>query len=332
MAAPLAPAPGGGCVRRCPTAGAWAGRRAPAASCRRRGTSTVRCWSGRPGSRCARCRGRSAGRAAVPRRPVPRGRRPRPGDGRRARGRPPCPRASSPRSWARCSPRRAGGRSTRRRGRWAGGTPTTSRAGDRGAPSTWTGWACGGTTSGGATGRTGFPDAPEAPDTHVAVPVHPFQREQVLPAVFARELADGVVVPLARGVGRGRATASLRTLDLGGRTHLKLPLGVTTLGSARLLGARSLDYGQRGERVLRGRWTPTPPSPRGSPSPTSRVGRVRAARRERRVRRPPRAPGGGAASATSCPRCTGCLWPRSPRPLGTARWPRSATRRRCSRR
>ncbi|WP_433782250.1 IucA/IucC family protein [Actinomycetospora sp. CA-101289] len=96
-----------------------------------------------------------------------------------------------------------------------------------------------------------FPDAPEAPDTHVAVPVHPFDREHVLPAVFARELADGVVVPLARGVGAGRATASLRTLDLGGRTHLKLPLGVTTLGSARLLGARSLDFAQRGERVLR---------------------------------------------------------------------------------
>jgi len=96
-----------------------------------------------------------------------------------------------------------------------------------------------------------FPDGPEAPDTHVAVPVHPYDREHVLPAVFARELAEGVVVPLARGVGRGRATASLRTLDLGEHTHLKLPLGVRTLGSARLLTARSLDHAQHGERVLR---------------------------------------------------------------------------------
>ena len=96
-----------------------------------------------------------------------------------------------------------------------------------------------------------LPHAPDAPEGHVALPVHPFDREHVLPAAFARELADGTVLPLARGVGAGRATASLRTLDLGDGRHLKLPLGVTTLGSARLLGARSLDHGQRGERVLR---------------------------------------------------------------------------------
>lgn len=93
--------------------------------------------------------------------------------------------------------------------------------------------------------------APEAPPGYRALPVHPFDRAHVLPVAFAPELADGVVVPLARGVGAGVATASLRTLDLGEERHLKLPLGVTTLGSARLLGARSLDHGQRGERVLR---------------------------------------------------------------------------------
>ncbi|MDD7967221.1 IucA/IucC family protein [Actinomycetospora lemnae] len=93
--------------------------------------------------------------------------------------------------------------------------------------------------------------APEAPDGYEALPVHPFDRERVLPVAFGRELADGTVVPLARGVGSGTVTSSLRTLDLGGDRHLKLPLGVTTLGSARLLGARSLDHGQRGEQVLR---------------------------------------------------------------------------------
>ncbi|PVZ05891.1 IucA/IucC family protein [Actinomycetospora cinnamomea] len=91
----------------------------------------------------------------------------------------------------------------------------------------------------------------ECPDTHVPVPVHPFDREHVLPVAFAPEFADGTVVALARGIGQGRATASLRTLDLGGGVHLKLPLGVTTLGSARLLPARSLDHAQRGQRVLR---------------------------------------------------------------------------------
>ncbi|MEJ2889388.1 IucA/IucC family protein [Actinomycetospora aeridis] len=96
--------------------------------------------------------------------------------------------------------------------------------------------------------------APDAPDGYRALPVHPFDRAHVLPRVFAPELADGVVVPLARGaeVGvAGVATASLRTLDLGDGRHLKLPMGVTTLGSARLLGARSLDHGERGEQVLR---------------------------------------------------------------------------------
>lgn len=95
------------------------------------------------------------------------------------------------------------------------------------------------------------PSFGDAPDGYAALPVHPFDREHVLPRVFAREFADGVVVPLAGGDVAGVATASLRTLDLGDGRHLKLPLGVTTLGSARLLGARSLDHGQRGEQVLR---------------------------------------------------------------------------------
>ncbi len=84
-----------------------------------------------------------------------------------------------------------------------------------------------------------------------AIPVHPFDHDHVLPERFARELAEGIVVPLARGVGVGRATAAVRTLDLGGDRHLKLPLGVTTLGSARLLPPRYLDNGERGELVLR---------------------------------------------------------------------------------
>jgi staphyloferrin B synthase len=100
-------------------------------------------------------------------------------------------------------------------------------------------------------GAGGFPDLLDAPDGYRVLPVHPFDREHVLPVAFAGEIADGIVVPLARGVGEGRVTSSLRTLDLGDGRHLKLPLGVTTLGSTRLLGARSLDLAQRGERVLR---------------------------------------------------------------------------------
>lgn len=85
----------------------------------------------------------------------------------------------------------------------------------------------------------------------VAVPVHPFDAEHVLPVEFRDEIRDGVVVPLGRA-GHGRPTASLRTLALpgAGPRHLKLPLGVTTLGAARLLPPRHLDHGDRAARVI----------------------------------------------------------------------------------
>lgn len=86
---------------------------------------------------------------------------------------------------------------------------------------------------------------------YLAIPVHPFDGEHVLPKEFADEIRDGVVVPLGRA-GHGRPTASLRTLALPGPgpRHLKLPLGVTTLGAARLLPPRHLDHGDRATRVI----------------------------------------------------------------------------------
>lgn len=89
---------------------------------------------------------------------------------------------------------------------------------------------------------------------HRPLPVHPWQAAHVLPAVFAEEIAASVVVPLgpaAHGLGSGRPTASWRTLDLGDGRHLKLPLGVATLGATRLLPARYLDNADRGEALLR---------------------------------------------------------------------------------
>ncbi|WP_145984150.1 IucA/IucC family siderophore biosynthesis protein [Pseudonocardia sp. EC080610-09] len=88
-------------------------------------------------------------------------------------------------------------------------------------------------------------------DRHRALPVHPYDLEHVLPAVFADELAEGVIVPLGPA-GHGVPTASLRTLALPGEPlrHLKLPLGVSTLGAARLLPPRHLDHGDRAAGVI----------------------------------------------------------------------------------
>ncbi|MGH3774634.1 MAG: IucA/IucC family protein [Pseudonocardiaceae bacterium] len=84
------------------------------------------------------------------------------------------------------------------------------------------------------------------------LPVHPWQFEHVLPAAYAAELAGTEVVPLARGLGGFHPTASLRTLTTAPETdvHVKLPLGVATLGAARLLPPRYLDNGQRAQRTM----------------------------------------------------------------------------------
>ncbi len=84
------------------------------------------------------------------------------------------------------------------------------------------------------------------------LPVHPWQFEHVLPTAYAAELASREVVPLARGLGGFHPTASLRTLATAPETalHVKLPLGVATLGTARLLPPRYLDNGERAQRTM----------------------------------------------------------------------------------
>lgn len=85
------------------------------------------------------------------------------------------------------------------------------------------------------------------------LPVHPWQAEHVLPEQYANELDRGDVVPLAHHLGRFHPTSSLRTLIAcpENERHLKLPLGVATLGAARLLPPRYLDNAERAERTMR---------------------------------------------------------------------------------
>jgi siderophore synthetase component len=84
------------------------------------------------------------------------------------------------------------------------------------------------------------------------LPVHPWHLAHVLPTAYAAELAARDVVPLARSLGRFHPTASLRTLATASETglHVKLPLGVITLGATRLLPPRYLDNGQRAQRTM----------------------------------------------------------------------------------
>ncbi len=84
------------------------------------------------------------------------------------------------------------------------------------------------------------------------LPVHPWHLSHVLPTAYAAELAARDVVPLTCSLGRFHPTASLRTLASAPETrlHVKLPLGVTTLGAARLLPPRYLDNGQRAQHTM----------------------------------------------------------------------------------
>lgn len=96
------------------------------------------------------------------------------------------------------------------------------------------------------------------PADHVVLPVHPWQHARVLPELFAGEWRSGVCVPVAKGLGAFRATASTRTLapateDGSGAAapvHVKLPVGISTLGAVRLLPPRYLANAARVQRLL----------------------------------------------------------------------------------
>ncbi|MBA0124300.1 siderophore staphylobactin biosynthesis protein SbnC [Haloechinothrix sp. YIM 98757] len=88
---------------------------------------------------------------------------------------------------------------------------------------------------------------------YATIPVHPWQFDRVLPAVFGTEIASNDIIPLARSVGRFHPTSSLRTLATSPESewHLKLPLGVETLGITRLLPPKELDNAQRAQATMR---------------------------------------------------------------------------------
>lgn len=87
---------------------------------------------------------------------------------------------------------------------------------------------------------------------YLALPVHPWQGSRLLPKEYAVEFRRGICLPLARGLGRFVATSSVRTLSPagGGGVHLKLPLGIASLGALRLLPPHFLYNGERAYQLL----------------------------------------------------------------------------------
>lgn len=91
-----------------------------------------------------------------------------------------------------------------------------------------------------------------ASDGYVPIPVHPWQMT-VLADRLREEMDARVCVPLTVEAGAYRATSSLRSLmpARGGGLHVKLPLGLHSLGGLRYLSAIKLMNGGRAERLMR---------------------------------------------------------------------------------
>lgn len=96
-------------------------------------------------------------------------------------------------------------------------------------------------------------------DTHVAIPVHPWQLTQVIDDVshhdadgYAKDLADGTVVKLTFNASITYASASMRSMLLSADTphSIKLPMGVYALNSKRYLSALKLINGEKNQAIL----------------------------------------------------------------------------------
>lgn len=88
--------------------------------------------------------------------------------------------------------------------------------------------------------------------SHIALPVHPWQLRHILPKQLATEWRSGICVPLEFQQGIFLPTSSVRSLapETDSRHHLKLPLGIYSLGASRYLPAIKMINGQRSEKLL----------------------------------------------------------------------------------
>ncbi|MFY0566299.1 IucA/IucC family protein [Archangium lansingense] len=91
-----------------------------------------------------------------------------------------------------------------------------------------------------------------SPADYMALPVHPWQMERTLPRELQPEVAESICVPLRVEAGGYVASSSLRSLAPvgGGGRHVKLPIGIESLGAIRSLSALSMRNGERGQQLL----------------------------------------------------------------------------------
>ncbi|MEQ5858454.1 AcsA protein [Halomonas sp. EF61] len=93
-------------------------------------------------------------------------------------------------------------------------------------------------------------------DSHLALPVHPWQHDHALPKWLAEDFAAGHCITLEARAGRWWPTSSLRSLlpaapSSDGAAHsLKLPMAIHSLGASRYLPAVKMINGDLSARLL----------------------------------------------------------------------------------
>ncbi|WP_172368975.1 IucA/IucC family protein [Sporosarcina jiandibaonis] len=89
-------------------------------------------------------------------------------------------------------------------------------------------------------------------EEYFAMPVHPWQKTNVIAKLYQEEMIRKICIPLDVQIGSYTATSSLRSLAPvnGGDYHLKLPIGISSLGALRLMPTRYLMNGEKGQVLL----------------------------------------------------------------------------------
>lgn len=84
-------------------------------------------------------------------------------------------------------------------------------------------------------------------DTHIAMPVHPWQMTHVIDEMYADDLANGTVIALKFDALITYASSSMRSMLIDADTpnSIKLPIGVYALNSKRYLPALKLINGEK---------------------------------------------------------------------------------------
>lgn len=89
-------------------------------------------------------------------------------------------------------------------------------------------------------------------EDYFAMPIHPWQKTNIVESLYQPEVDRNICVPLDVQAGSFTATSSLRSLvPINGSTyHIKLPIGISSLGALRLMPTRYLLNGEKGQRLL----------------------------------------------------------------------------------